>query len=107
MRRRLEVSSGLTLRDVADGCTLAVRVHPGARRNGVGGVHDGALKVSLTAPPSDGRANEALIALLAERLGIPRARVSLLGGATSRSKTIRILGMSAAEVESALGPDLG
>lgn len=100
------MSSGLTLRDVGDGCTLAVRVHPGAKRNGIAGIHDGALKVSLQAPPSDGRANDALIALLAERLGIPRARVSLLGGAMSRSKTLRIVGMSAVEVESALGPDL-
>jgi uncharacterized protein (TIGR00251 family) len=55
-------------RDVADGCTLAVRVHPGARKNGVTGVHADALKIALTAPPVDGKANEALIAFLADAL---------------------------------------
>ena len=96
------MSEPVAVRDVADGCTVAVRVHPGAKRNAVGGRHAGALKVSITAPATDGRANEALIAFVAERLGVPRARVSLLAGATSRSKTLRIEGKSAAEVQAAL-----
>ena len=50
-----------------------VRVHPGARRNAITGTHDGALKISLTTPPTDGRANAALIAFLAGHLNIPRA----------------------------------
>jgi uncharacterized protein (TIGR00251 family) len=83
---------------------LTVRVHPGARRNSVAGVHAGALKISLTTPPVDGRANEALIAFLAEALGLPKARIGLLGGATSRSKSLRITGRSAAEVEAVLDP---
>jgi uncharacterized protein (TIGR00251 family) len=91
----------ITIRDTADGCILPVRVHPGAKRNAVAGVHDGALKISLTKPPTDGRANEALIAFLAERLRLPRARISLLSGATSRTKTLRIEGRSAAEVQAA------
>jgi len=90
------------LRDVAGGCTLAVRVHPGARRAAIGGFHDGALKVSITAPPADGRANEALIAFVSEWLGLPRARVSVIAGASSRSKTLRITGRSAAEIQAAL-----
>ena len=94
----------ITLRDTPDGCTLPVRVHPGARTNAVTGVHDGALKISLTTPPTDGRANDALIAFLAERLRIPRSRISLVSGATSRSKTLRIAGKSAAEVQAALDP---
>ena len=85
-------------RDVADGCTLSVRVHPGARKNAVSGVHDGAVKISLTTPPVDGRANEALIAFVAEVLGIPRARVSLVAGATSRAKVLRVTGKSAEEM---------
>jgi hypothetical protein len=93
-----------TLRDTPDGCILPVRVHPGARANAVTGTHDGALKISLTSPPTDGRANEALIAYLAERLRIPRARIALLTGATSRSKTLRITGKCAAEVQAALDP---
>ena len=96
----------ITLRDTPDGCTLPVRVHPGAKRNAVTGTHDGAVKISLTTPPTDGRANEALIAFLAERLDVPRARIALVSGQTSRSKVLRITGLSAAEVESRLGPDL-
>ena len=96
------MDSSAAVRDVLDGCTVAVRVHPGAKRNAIGGMHAGALKVSITAPATDGRANEALIAFVAERLGVPRARVSLLAGAASRSKTLRIEGKSAAEVQSAL-----
>lgn len=92
----------LAVRDVADGCTVAVRVHPGAKRNAIGGMHAGALKVSITAPATDGRANDALISFVAERLGVPRARVTLVAGAASRSKTLRVQGKSAAEVQAAL-----
>jgi uncharacterized protein (TIGR00251 family) len=91
-------------RDVADGCTLSVRLHPGARKNGVTGVHAGAVKIALTAPPVDGKANEALIAFLAETLHLPRARVALVAGATSRAKMVRITGKSAADVAAALLP---
>ena len=90
--------------DVGDGCTLSVRVHPGARKNDVTGIHAGAVKISLTTPPVDGRANEALIEFLAERLRIPRARILLLTGAASRMKRLRITGKSAAEVQAALFP---
>jgi len=92
----------ITLRDTPDGCILPVRVHPGARTNAITGVHDGALKISLTTPPSDGRANEALIAFVAERLRVPRIRVQLISGTTSRSKTLRIAAKSAAEIRAAL-----
>ena len=90
--------------DVADGCTLSVRLHPGARKNCVTGIHADALKIALTAPPVDGRANEALIAFLADALHLPRARVVLVAGATSRAKMVRITGKSAAEVAAALLP---
>jgi uncharacterized protein (TIGR00251 family) len=92
--------------DVADGCTISVRVHPGARKNGVTGVHAGAVKISLTTSPTDGRANETLIALLAELLRMPRTRISLASGATNRSKLLRITGKSAADVQAALLPIL-
>ena len=95
-------------RDVADGCTVSVRVHPGARRSAVGGIHDGAVKISLTTPPVDGRANEALIAFVAELLGIPKGRVSLVAGMTGRTKVLRITGKNSDEVRAALFPvDLG
>jgi hypothetical protein len=91
-------------KDVADGCTLSVRVHPGARKNSVTGVHADAVKIALTAPPVDGKANEALIAFLAETLHLPKARVTLVAGAASRAKMVRITGRSAAEVAAALLP---
>jgi uncharacterized protein (TIGR00251 family) len=91
-------------KDVADGCTLAVRLHPGARKNCVTGVHADAVKIALTAPPVDGKANEALIEFLAEALRLPRARIAIVAGLTSRTKTLRITGKSAAEVTTALSP---
>jgi hypothetical protein len=92
-------------KDVADACTLLVRVHPGARKNAVTGTHADALKIALTAPPVDGKANDALIAFLAEALRLPRARIAIIAGLSSRTKTLRITGKSAAEVATALFPD--
>jgi len=94
------------VRDIADGCVLSARIHPGARKNAVTGVHAEALKISLTTPPVDGRANEALIAFLAEALKLPKARIVLVTGATSRTKSLRITGRSAAEVQAALDPTI-
>ena len=96
----------LTLRATASGCTLNVRVHPGARRNAITGTHDGALKISLTTPPTDGRANAALIAFLAETLNIPRAAITLTTGATSRTKTLHLEALTPAALTTALAPNL-
>ncbi|MEO6816874.1 MAG: DUF167 domain-containing protein [Edaphobacter sp.] len=99
------IEDALTLaHDVADGCTLPVRVRPEAKKNDIAGIHAGAVKISLTAPPVDGRANEALIEFVAELLRIPRSRIDLLSGTTSRMKVLRITGKSAAEVQAALFP---
>ena len=92
--------------DTPDGCTLAIRVHPGAKKNAITGTHAEAIKISLTTPPTDGRANEALIAFLADLLRIPKARIALIAGATSRTKLPRITGKSAAEVQAALDPTI-
>ena len=92
----------LNLRDAPGGCTLQVRVHPGARHNAITGEHDGALKVSLTTPPTDGRANAALIAFLAGRLAISRAQITLLTGSSSRSKTLLLRGVASAQVTASL-----
>ncbi len=98
------MTTPLAIRDIPGGCTLPVRVHPGARQNAITGVHNGALKVSLTTPPTDGRANQALVAFLAAGLHIPRTRVTLLTGAASRSKSLRIVGLTAAQLRAALAP---
>jgi hypothetical protein len=92
--------------DVETGCILSVRVHPGARKNAITGIHADALKIALTTPPIDGRANEALIAFLAEALRLPKARIALKSGLASRSKTLEITGKSAADVQTALLPSI-
>lgn len=94
----------LNLRATPNGCTLAVRVHPGARRNAITGSHDGALKISLTTPPTDGRANAALIAFLAEALSIPRANINIITGATTRTKTLHLEGLTPEALTATLLP---
>jgi uncharacterized protein (TIGR00251 family) len=63
------------------------------------------VKIALNAPPVDGKANDALIAFVAESLRLPRSKVALIAGASSRSKTLRVTGKSAAEVQAALSPN--
>jgi len=75
-----------------------VRLQPRASRNEIAGAHDGALRIRLHAPPVDGAANEALVAFLAERLAVPRRGVRIVTGATSRTKTIEIEGVTSADV---------
>jgi uncharacterized protein (TIGR00251 family) len=82
--------------------TFAVRVIPRASRNEIAGVQGGALKVRLTAPPVEGAANAALIEFLASRLGVRKRAVSIVGGQASRSKKVRVEGMTRQRVEGAL-----
>lgn len=82
-----------------DGCAVfAVRVAPRASRDAIEGEHAGALKVRLTAPPVEGRANDALRRLLAEALGVPVGAVTILSGEASRTKRVSVAGVSAAQV---------
>mgnify|MGYP001230764377 FL=1 len=74
----------------AGGVRLAVCVSPNARRTGVDGLHDGALRVRLAAPPVDGKANELLLAWLAGELGLPRRSIRLVRGDSARRKTVEI-----------------
>jgi uncharacterized protein (TIGR00251 family) len=67
-----------------------VHAQPGAKKTGVAGVHGETLKIRLAAPPVEGKANEALIAFIAERLGLRRAEVQLVRGEASREKTLRV-----------------
>jgi uncharacterized protein len=78
--------------------TFAVRVAPRASRNAIEGEHDGALKVRLTAPPLDGRANDALRRVLAERLNVPISAVRIVSGEKSPTKRVAVAGVSRAEV---------
>jgi len=83
--------------------TLKVHLQPRASRNGIDGVQGDALKLRVTAPPLEGRANKALKKLLAEHLGIPPAQIAIITGQRSREKLVRFSGISRAEVERALG----
>ena len=92
----------IAISDHAEGCVLPVRAHPNARRPGVQGEQAGALKVAVTAPPADGRANQALVETLREALGLKRSQVELLSGQTGRDKRFLIRGVTRAELEAKL-----
>jgi uncharacterized protein len=74
--------------------TLAVRVTPRAKRNMVTKAADGSIKVYVTAPPEDGRANEAVVLLIAEWLGVKRRQIEIVSGAANRNKVLRIAAAS-------------
>ena len=88
----------LLVTEQADGVLFRVRVAPRASREKITGVHDGALKVALTAPPVDGAANLALVKLLAKRLRVARSDVVIVRGESSRDKTVRVSGIDPAAV---------
>ena len=75
--------------------TVVLHVVPRARRTAVSGRHGDAIKITVAAPPVDGAANAELIRFVAERVGVPRAAVTITGGATGRRKTIAVRGMAA------------
>jgi uncharacterized protein len=78
---------------------LKLRVSPGARRPGIAGRHGDAWKVRVSAPPEDGRANDAVVRLLADALGVPRAHVELVSGHASREKMVVLEGVAQADAE--------
>jgi uncharacterized protein (TIGR00251 family) len=89
-------------RDVAGGAELELLVQPRASRTRVLGEHDGRLKIQLAAPPVDGEANAALVAFLAEALGVRRAELKIVRGESGRRKTVRVAGPGAAGCAAAL-----
>jgi uncharacterized protein (TIGR00251 family) len=86
------------LREQDGAVLLAIKLQPRASKNEIGEALGSELKIKVTAPPVDAAANEALIELLAKKLECSRSQVQLIRGQTSRHKTIRIQGISAAEV---------
>lgn len=85
-----------------DAITLTLHIQPGAKRNEVAGLHGGALKIRLAAPPIEGRANEALLKFIAESFDVTLRQVELKQGGQSRHKVVVITG-SKVEPESLLG----
>jgi uncharacterized protein len=82
--------------------TFRVRVQPRAARDGVVGEHNGAIKLRISAPPVDGRANEACRRLIAKLAGVPPSAVEIIAGESSKDKVIRVHGATAAHLRAAL-----
>ena len=94
------------IRETRDGVTLAVRAQPGAKKTAIMGVYgeraSAQLKIAVQAPPIEGRANEALIAFLADTFSIPRNSVVLVSGELSRSKVFKLRGLTLAQAQEVL-----
>lgn len=88
----------LEIQESDGGVVFEARVQPRASRDEVSGLHGGALKIRLQAPAVENRANEALVALLAQLLKRPKSAVRILGGERSRTKRIAILGVTKQQV---------
>jgi uncharacterized protein len=93
----------IPVNDTSAGATFAVKIHPRAKKDAITGEVGDALKLSLTAPPIDGRANEACIEFFANLLKVPRSSVTIASGQTSRRKVIRVAGLTAEELRKRLG----
>jgi len=93
----------IPVRESNGGVTFAIQVHPRAKKNAFTGEVGDALKISLTAPPADGRANEACIEFFAKLLKVPQSSVTIASGQTGRRKVIRVAGLSAEEVRKYIG----
>ncbi len=92
----------IPIHDTPAGATFALRVHPRAHKNAITGIVGDALKLALTAPPLEGKANQACIEFLAEFLNVPRSSVTIVAGQSSRNKVVRIAGRTAAQLEERL-----
>jgi uncharacterized protein (TIGR00251 family) len=88
----------IPIRDTAGGAIFAVKVQPRAKKNAITGELGDALKLALTAPPVEGRANDACIEFFANLLDVPRSSITIASGETSRRKVIRVTGIAADEV---------
>lgn len=96
--------TALWLRQGERQTTLTLHIQPGAKKTEVAGVHGDALKIRLAAPPVDGKANAALIAFVADRIGVAKSAVSLKSGQTSRRKVLEVTA-APADIEQQLWQD--
>ncbi len=95
----------ISIHETVAGSTFAVKVHPRAKKNAITGEIGNTLKVSLTTPPIDGRANAACIEFFAKILRVSRSSVTIASGESSRQKVIRVIGLSAEQIRSRLRLD--
>jgi uncharacterized protein len=90
------------IHETAGGVSFAVKVHPRAKKNAITGELGDMIKVSITAPPADGKANQACIELFADLLKVPRSSVTIASGQNSRNKVIRVTGIAVQELRQRL-----
>jgi uncharacterized protein (TIGR00251 family) len=93
----------IPIQQSSGGVTFAAKVHPRAKKNAITGELGDALKLSLTSPATEGRANEACIEFFAKLLKVSRSSVTIASGQTSRAKVIRVDGLSADEIRNRIG----
>jgi uncharacterized protein len=93
----------IALKESSHGVLFAVKVHPRAKKNAITGEVGEALKLSLNAPPVEGKANEACIEFLAELLKVPRSSVSIASGQTGRRKIVCVSGLPSEEIRKKIG----
>jgi uncharacterized protein len=98
----LTLLSMFPIDDMGGGARFSIRAHPQAKKNAITGELGDCLKVSLTAPPVEGKANAACIEFFAKLLKVPRSSVTIAAGEGSRNKVIRISGLSASQVRQRL-----
>lgn len=91
------------LREDSEGIVLKITVKPRARRNAIVGMRNDALMIEVTAPPEQNKANDAVIALLAETLDVAKSRIVILSGHGHREKAIRVYGLTASHCRERLG----
>ena len=89
----------------ANGVSIRCRVQPSASKTAVVGLYDGALKISLAAPPVDGKANKALRAFIAKKLGVSKSKVAIVSGEKSKTKAVACSCVSIETARIALGPE--
>ncbi len=92
----------IALKPHADGVILPVKASPGARENAIRGMHDGQLKISVTAAPEKGKANKAIIEVLARALKLKRGQIELIAGDTSAQKRFLVRDCSLEELTAKL-----
>lgn len=96
------MSVAFTVRDTPNGAQFALRVQPRASRNAIVGTMGNAVKLAITAPPVDGKANQAVVEYLSDLFRVPKSSIVIVSGETGRNKLIAIRGMRAEQVLTAL-----
>jgi uncharacterized protein len=92
----------ISVQESSNGVKFTVKIHPRAKKSAITGEFGDTLKLSVAAPPIDGKANEACIEFLAKLLKVPRSSVTIASGQSNRKKVIRVVGISAAEIRKSI-----